>query len=280
MSEETKAKPARLSKVGEIFKIPIEHIILNEANIRTDYGDLEELMLSLVESGQEVAARVKRIRGTENFKLVDGHRRFKAILLGIERGYNFQYLNAQVFTGSAEQEVLTMLTTGTGQKALDPYEIAEGINRLMNFGYAVDVIARKIGKSVSYVNSMKDFLSAPQEVKNMVKENQISTGTVVKIVRKNKETPEKIVETVKSTIENAKADSSEGSIKRATDRHIPLDTDDVPVKPKPKDLHKILSEISMRLEEGGIDNEKTQIITHVLINYQTSTVEQLMEAFL
>lgn len=280
MSEETKAKPARLSKVGEIFKIPIEHIILNEDNIRTDYGDLEELMLSLVESGQLVAARVKKIKGTENYKLVDGHRRFKAILLGIERGYKFQYLNAQVFTGSAEQEVLTMLTTGTGQKALDPYEIAEGINRLMNFGYAVDIIARKIGKSVSYVNSMKDFLSAPQEVKNMVKENQISTGTVVKIVRKNKETPEKIVETVKTTIENAKADSPDGSTKRATDRHIPSDTDEVPVKPKPKDLHKILSEISMRLEEGGIDNDKTQIIAHVLINYQTSTVEQLMEAFL
>lgn len=280
MSEETKSKPARLSKVGEIFKIPIEHIILNEDNIRNDYGDLEELMLSLVESGQLVAARVKKIKGTEKYKLVDGHRRFKAILLGIERGYKFQYLNAQVFTGSPEQEVLTMLTTGTGQKALDPYEIAEGINRLMNFGYAIDIIARKIGKSVSYVNSMKDFLSAPQEVKNMVKENQISTGTVVKIVRKNKETPEKIVETVKTTIENAKADSPDGSTKRATDRHIPSDTDEVPVKPKPKDLHKILSEISMRLEEGGIDNEKTQIIAHVLINYQTYTVEQLMEAFL
>lgn len=276
---ESKEKKQRLSRSGEIFKIPIENVIINDDNIRNDYGDLEELMISLSENGQLVPARVKKIKGTENYKLVDGHRRFKAMLLGIEMGYPFKYIQAQVFVGTPEQEVITMLTTGTGQKSLDAYEVSQGINRLINFGHSVELIANKIGKSVSYVKSMQDFIGAPQLVKNKVKNNEIAVGTVVKIVRANKDEPEKILETVESTIQNAKSDSPEGKVKRATDRYIPKEFDSNK-KVKPSDLHRILSEISMRLEAGCIDNEKTQIISHVLINYQTSTVEQLMEAFL
>lgn len=80
------AQPAQEVKKGDVWKVPFDNLHLVEGlNIRTDYGDIEELAASILANGVKVA--LQGYRDGEQFYVVDGHRRYTALKLLADRGH-------------------------------------------------------------------------------------------------------------------------------------------------------------------------------------------------
>ena len=118
----------------DIVKIALNKIVVRDGfNVREDYGDIEGLAYSMIENGQLLPGRVDALAdGT--FCLTDGHRRFKAMQKLAELGHEPLFkavVNSKKTT--EEQRILQMFAT-QDNKPLNPNEVAELINRLINLG--------------------------------------------------------------------------------------------------------------------------------------------------
>ena len=61
-----------------IMKVDPQNLILrDEFNVRKDMGDLNALMQSILTSGLQVPIKAKKVAGTEQYEVVDGHRTSK-----------------------------------------------------------------------------------------------------------------------------------------------------------------------------------------------------------
>lgn len=172
------------SKRGEeVIKIEISKVVVRDGfNVRQDYGDIESLANSILENGQINAARVDAlVDGT--FVLTDGHRRFKALQLLAEQGHE-PLLKAIVnpIRTTEEQRIIQMFTT-QDNKQLSPLEVAELIKRLVNMGYEVSDVAKKIGKSVTYVSNMLSVSEESPEVKKIIEAGQMNVSTLLEVKR-------------------------------------------------------------------------------------------------
>lgn len=101
------------SRAEDIVRIEISKIVIRPGfNVRTDYGDIEGLALSILHNGQTDPGRVDVLEnGT--FMLVDGHRRFEALKLLAKQGHEglFRaFVNNSVSTVSQLRKVIPSQT--------------------------------------------------------------------------------------------------------------------------------------------------------------------------
>lgn len=220
---------------NEVVKIPIDKIVIREGfNVRTDYGNLEELADSIIENGQTVPGRVDVLEdGT--FALVDGHRRFKAHQIIAERGLESFFIaivNNKKTT--EEQRILQMFTT-QDNKPLAAHEVAELINRLVNLGHDQVSVAKKIGKTPSYVSQMLNYANETPEIKKMVEEGLVKVSTVLKVQKDVKDSKER-AEAIKDAVKNngGKKVTAE-SITNKMDKKLTAAAESIIQKLKPSD---------------------------------------------
>lgn len=262
----------RKTKNKDILLVDPRNVKINPSNVRTEYGDITELAESIVEIGLQQPLKAKRIRGTEEFILVDGHRRHTAIMHAIESlGADIPYVEVQVFTGNSEDEILTMLVTGSGQKPLTDVEMAEGVKRLIAANYTAGQIAKKIAKSPQYVVNMAALANVPKAVKDKISEGLISGNTVVQIVREAKDET-KVTQMVNDTIKNAQKESeTSGKKVVARAKHV--------TSLKGKSEGQKLKELVQYLDENKISNKKTEILAELVARLKDDSVEELATLF-
>lgn len=259
----------KATKNKDIMLVDPRNIVFNPENVRTDMGDIDELMESIVEIGLQVALKAKKVRGEDKYLLVDGHRRMSAVLLALEKGYDIPYVEVMPYTGNNEDILFTMIVTGSGQKPLTDIELAEAIKRLVSFHYKPEEIAKKIGKSVPHVYNLLTLANAPKEVRNLVHEGLISGGTVVQIARLTDDT-DKQVKMVKDAIEDAKkASVGSKTPKKATAKNVESLKANTPVQK----INQLIVELEMRDEKS----EQTVFIIEFLSAMKTESVETLLE---
>lgn len=168
----------------EIVKIPLNKIIIRDGfNVRVEYGDIKELANSILENGQTLPGRVDVLKdGT--FVLTDGHRRFEALKL-LEKDGHEGFFKAIVNTAkTTEEQRIIQMFTSQDNKPLMQHEVAELIKRLSNLGNNNKTIAKKIGKSDSYISLMLSFASESEPVKEMVRTGDLTVVDVVKLKRR------------------------------------------------------------------------------------------------
>lgn len=165
----------------EVVKIEIGKVSTREGfNVRTDYGNLQELADSILENGQAVPARVDALAdGT--FLLTDGHRRFEACKILEGRGHEVLFKAIVNSNKTTEEERILQMFTTQDNKPLLPIEVAELLKRMVNLGHDQTSIAKKIGKSITYVSQMISVANESVEVKNLVREGKITTSAVLKV---------------------------------------------------------------------------------------------------
>lgn len=169
-------------RLGDVVQIPLSKIVEREGfNVRVEMGDIEGLSHSLANNGQQEAGKVDVLQdGT--FALVEGHRRYRAWLMVWERTGDEPYFMAVVnSTKTTEADRLFQMFTTQDSKALEPYEVAELINRLTNLGYQQSDIATKIGKTPAYISQMLSFAAESPAVKKMVAAGDITVTEVLKV---------------------------------------------------------------------------------------------------
>lgn len=239
-----------------IMKVDPQNLIIrDDFNVRRDMGDLNALMQSILSSGLQVPLKAKKIAGTEKYEVVDGHRRMCAILMAIEQGYEILYVDVMTFSGNDEEQVMSMLVTGTGQKPLTEIEQAEAINRLTGFGHRVEDIAKKMGRSLPHVYYLVKLSNLPTKVKNLIAEGYISGLAVMEII--DGEPSEDLqIAMIEMAIEDAQKDAKEGKIKKATKKNI---------KDKKKKPFDLLKELVMTCNEAEVSNSKVTLLNELWV---------------
>jgi ParB family chromosome partitioning protein len=237
------------TKNNDYFLVDPRNIEINEDdNIRTDYGDIEDLSTSIVELGQIEPLQAVKKRGEDKYVLVDGFRRMRAINLAIQNGHSIPYVKVMATSGNAEDQLFMMLVTGIGKKPLTPIEEAEGYKRLVAYGYEAKEIAKKVGKSMGHVYNMLKLSDAPKAVKVAIAKGDISATTVSQAIRETK-SPEELTKVVNEAVAIAKSSGKKATAKAVTKVKSPMqklrDAYAVAVETMPNDADRILDLIDL-----------------------------------
>ena len=143
---------------------------------------LAELTESIRESGIRVPLLV-RLDG-EEIILVQGHRRHAAVLALIKEGVPFKAVPcwSEDKKRGAEDRTLDLFLSNDGEP-LTELEKAEGIKRLLSYGWEAPDIAKRLGKSKSYVAHLIQVGNMPEAAKDMVRDGDTSAATALTTVR-------------------------------------------------------------------------------------------------
>ena len=198
----------------DVFFLELQQLQIEEGfNVRQDYGDIKELADSIEANGVRVPIRGYKKDGV--YWITDGHRRYKAVQLLAKKGIEVRIpFLADGRESSQEQRVIDMIICNEGKK-LNPVEIADAVNRLINFGFTESEIHTKTGFSKVYISNLKLLNSAPKKIKNLIADNVIKSTLAMKILREEKDFA-KAMEVIESAIADA---GGEGKSK-ITDKNV------------------------------------------------------------
>lgn len=179
-------------------KIKVDHDY-NIRDLSTELAKegITQLAASIRESGVRVPLLVRLDDGV--IRLVQGHRRHAAIMSLIAEGVPFAAVPclAEEHRRSPEDRTLDLFLSNDGEP-LTEMEKAEGVARLESYGWSVDKIAEKLGRSPEYVRVLRKYeTDLPAPVKDMVREGQVAASTALRHVRQ--EGPEAATETLRAT---------------------------------------------------------------------------------
>jgi ParB-like chromosome segregation protein Spo0J len=155
-------------KAGEIKRSDVMKILLEDLHEEPGFNEREEgeeMNASIADLAEYIAAGGKvpplevRNRDDGGAWIVDGHRRTRAYRLLDSQGRlprdpsdNSFRINAVPFDGNDAERKLRIVTSNTNEK-LGPLAVARTYKSLIGFGWSVDQIAARIGKSRSYVET-------------------------------------------------------------------------------------------------------------------------------
>lgn len=203
----------------DLFKIDPRSIKVVEGfNSRTDFGDIDELAKQIAEQGVLNPISVRKGEN-DTYELVDGERRYRAVMRLIEQGVDIARVPAIILPKSItkEQLMLQQIMRNEG-KPFNEYEYGIAYKKLMDVnGLTIDEIANKVGKDRSHIDYCTSHLRRDERVQELLKTNKISGGQVrliyqahhneegaVKEIMKAAENHEKNVENGKAVYKNGK----------------------------------------------------------------------------
>jgi ParB family chromosome partitioning protein len=202
---------------SEIYKIDPRIIELDESyNVRVSLNGIDELAQSIKENGVKVPMSV-RIDG-DRVLLVRGHRRFAAVQKLIEEGIEILNVPCTSERMGEEDRVLDLIISNDGEK-LNPLEMGEVFQRLVNFGWNQVKIAQRAGTTQANVSSCLKLVSAPVKAKQAIIDGIMASSLVLSIVNESK-TEKEINEKIDKAYEVSEQNSTNGAKKKVTKRSI------------------------------------------------------------
>lgn len=196
--------------------IPPKVIIVDEKkNPRTDYGNVEELMISILENG--IRNPLKGFEKDGKIFLREGFRRMRAVNLALEKGKKIELVPIilEKRPMSEEERTLEFLINNDG-KPFTMLEQAEVIKRLLNFEWKVTDIVKKTGKARGYIENLILLTRVTMKVHNYLKDEKISAHAVIQIMQAVKGDAEKAAKEVEEAIKTA----GEAGKGKATPKHV------------------------------------------------------------
>lgn len=160
-------------------------------NAREDYGEIDTLSQSIESDGVKEPVRVfidNDEDGNEVYYLTDGHRRHAAALEAINRTGSVIYIPSIVEPrgkGNADR-MLDQIIFNDG-KPLSSFEIGKAATQANKYGYSIQEIANKTGKTVTMVYNYINVNNAVPALRNALRNEEISFSAALEIVRRSKD---------------------------------------------------------------------------------------------
>ena len=155
--------------------IPIDRLEPNPHQPRVEFGELDELVASIVEKGilEPLLVRPSEVGG--RFMIISGERRFRAAnLAGLTE---IPCIEMEV-DDQAVAEIA--LIENLQRKDLTPFEESDGLQLLADrFGYTHVEIAQKIGKARSSVTESLSLGQIPQAIRELCQRAGISSKSLL-----------------------------------------------------------------------------------------------------
>lgn len=234
-------------------------ILIEDTNLRKDYGDIDGLMATIVSNGLQQPVKVQRIKGTETYRLVHGFRRMTAINKAINKGLDtskIQLIPIMLIENNYDEiaEIVDHFIMNSGLP-LTPIEEADGIKLLTDKGLTPKQISERIGKTQAHVSNSLKLANADEKVKNFIREGKINATTVLGIIREN----ENIAIQVK-IIEDSLKKAEESGKTKVTGKTLTGSN-------STKTTKTILNEaLELLIDELGLADERTLILNKLIKN--------------
>ena len=264
----------RLKRVGEVFSIPFDKIIIDENinNGRIDFGDLNELADSIEQSGLRVPLLVKKIRGEEKYTLIQGKRRFKAIEILVNRGVEFAGIKcfAAPLNYSIENSLFDQIVMNDG-KPYSNLEQGHVFSQLVERGFTVADISKKVAKSSTHILNCVSLVALPKKVQDLISSGAVSGLTAVELSKVVK-TEDELIQKLEEAVETAPI-ASDGTKKKVTKKNV----SDVAITSPMKKLEEVKKRIS---EMENVNPELTQFFNKLVSRLKAGeSIESLIELF-
>lgn len=159
---------------GDYQEINLENISVGRYQPRKVFEEngLEELSASIKEKGVLQPLLVRRKQEEGFFELIAGERRFRAAKLA-----ELEEVPCRILDFSDEEALEAGLLENIQREDLSCLEEAFGYLRLIeDFSYTQETLAKKIGKSRSYVANTLRLLNLPEEVRLLLEGGKITAG--------------------------------------------------------------------------------------------------------
>ena len=172
------------NRAGEnknINLISIENLERNpfQPRIEFDKETLKDLTESIKERGiiQPIVVR-KKINENNLWQIIAGERRWRAA-----QKAGLKEVPVFIKDISDEQAAAIALIENIQREDLSPLEEAQGFKNLIeNFSITQEQLAKKLGKSRTYIANYLRLLTLPKNVKNLLQRKKISVGQVRPII--------------------------------------------------------------------------------------------------
>lgn len=179
------------TKRADIYKISPKDIVVPEGfNSRVNYGDIDELAQQIKEVGvlNPITVQAIETEDGEKYNLIDGERRYRAVMQLIDNGENIEHIKAFIIPSNLPKDELYVQQAMRNEgKNFSEYEWAILANKMRTECGITNMseIARRLGKNVVLVFNWLQLLEMPEDFQEMLRTNQIKASVLRKIVQAN-----------------------------------------------------------------------------------------------
>ena len=177
----------------DIYNIdPRSIVVVNGFNSRTDFGNIDELAAQIKEQGMLNPITVipqKDENSVETYRLVDGERRYRAVMKLIGEGHDIARIKALFLSKStSEEDMLVQQFLRNEGKNFTEYELGILCRKLRdNCGKTVAEIAKMLGKNQGVISYALADLEYDPRIQEMLRTNQICGPDVRRVFTAAKE---------------------------------------------------------------------------------------------
>jgi ParB family chromosome partitioning protein len=157
-----------------VFACPVEKIVPQKGQPRQrfDAQKLDELAASIREHGLIEPLVVRRVAGADQFELIAGERRWRAL-----QRAGLREAIVVVKDVSPEDAFELALIENVQREDLNAIELAEAYDRLLrDHGYTQEALADRVGKDRTTIANVLRLLKLPPRVRARVVASQLSEG--------------------------------------------------------------------------------------------------------
>lgn len=189
---------------SDIFQIdPRNIVVVNGFNSRVDFGDIDELAAQIKEQGVLNPISVQAFKdenGNEKYRLVDGERRYRAVMKLINDGVEIARIKALIVPKNlGEEELLIQQALRNEGKKFNEYEWGILAQKLKEkCGLTTIEIAKKLGKNPGVVTYWLQILDMDEETRNLVRDGKLGGSDLRRIITGNKHDEEGIKQDIES----------------------------------------------------------------------------------
>lgn len=258
------------TKRTDIYQIDPRNIVVVEGfNARKNF-DLDELKEQIRKVGVlnpiTVIPFKDKETGAEKYRLVDGERRYRAVMALLAEGEDIKRIKAMYLPkGTKEEDLLIQQLLKNTGKQFSEIEMAKLFNRFKEqWGYTQTEIADKFCKKTSFVSRCMTLLDFPADIIAMMERGEISADTARQIVSQNKDDEDAQVEAADKAVKTAKAKGK----KTATTKDIPVNVQAANLIAK---IRKDLKKYATLMD--SLDGENAEVMMTNAINVYEQTAE-------
>lgn len=245
-----------------VLMAPSALIVDETKNIREDYGNIEELMNSIVQNGVRNPVKAYTDKDGKIY-LREGFRRMRAVSLALKAGKKIERIPVILDERkmSEEERTLEFLINNDG-KPFTMLEQSEVIKQLLNFGLKVTEVVSRTGKARGYIENLILLANAPAKIREYIKSGKISAHAVIQIMQAIKGDEAKLIEEVEAAIKAAK----EAGKAKATPKHVKNQK----VKGQSHGKFYKFAEEILNLIAGRKDAQKhnEEVLSYVMVAYE------------
>lgn len=186
-----------INKRKTLLHIDPKNIVVSENfNSRCEFGDIEELANQIAKDGVLNPIHVRYDEyNPKKYILVDGERRYRAIMHNINKGINIDIVPALLVDNIDMKELYRIQIQANEGKNFNEYEYAIAYQHLIEEGMTHQEICELLNKKPWHINVCLAHLKRDEKVQELLKTDRI-TGVDVRHIYQAHKNPQEAVNVI------------------------------------------------------------------------------------